>query len=209
MSNNNNGLLLLAAGASSRMGSPKQLLPIEGKPLLIHLLEEIFKTDYRLAVIVVGAHADAIQNTLNERAIDIIKNSNWQSGIGSSISCGVNYLLKKVSKLETICVLTTDQFFVNSLHLMNLSQQFDRSYKQGKTIVASEYNKMAGVPAIFHQSEFEKLRHLKEDIGARKIIIQAQSENKVATIPFPDGKYDIDTPEDYQHLLTIIEKRRN
>ena len=114
-----------------------------------------------------------------------------------------------MSNLETISVLTTDQYFVNSLHLMNLSEQFGRFYKEGKTIVASEYNNMAGVPAIFHQSEFEKLLHLKEDIGARKIILKAQSENKVATIPFPDGKYDIDTPEDYQHLLTIIKERSN
>ena len=125
------------------MGTPKQLLPIAGKPLIIHLLEEVLQTDFQVAVIVVGVYSKEIKKTVKDYSIDVIENPNWQLGIGTSISCGVKYLLKKVSNLHTISVLTTDQYFVNSLHLMNLTEQFDRFYKEGKTIVATLFSDCA------------------------------------------------------------------
>ena len=83
------GLVLLAAGASSRMGQPKQLLPIHGKPLLRHVAEIALSAPVSPVVIVLGANAAQIKPTLDGLALHVIVNAAWRDGMASSLRAGI------------------------------------------------------------------------------------------------------------------------
>ncbi|WKN32689.1 nucleotidyltransferase family protein [Porifericola rhodea] len=190
-----NAIIILAAGSSSRMGQPKQLLPFEGKTLLQRAAEEALKANTAEVWVVLGCNAEKIRGSAEKLPVKIVINSDWASGMGSSIRTGVHAALKSNASLEGICIMLTDQPYVNAKHLEKLIRTHSSTYKP---LIASEYKGILGVPAYFHHTYFSALLQLKADQGARKLILKNQQD--VTGIAFPQGITDIDTPEDY-HLL--------
>jgi molybdenum cofactor cytidylyltransferase len=185
-------ILLLAAGASTRFGSPKQLLPFRGKPLIRHLAEVAIQSKANTIYVVLGAQAEKIGQELSGLAVQIIINEQWQEGIGSSLRAGVQALPETT---EAVLIMLGDQPLVTSDHLNSIIETHQST---GKAIVASAYAESLGVPVLFARRFFPELQRLSGDRGARQIIQNHSAE--VAGIPFPDGVVDIDTTSDLQHL---------
>ncbi len=191
----NIAIIILAAGQSSRLGSPKQLLTYKGKNLLQHTVDEALETGCSSVLVVLGTDNELLRNELKDKPVIIIENKGWEEGMASSIRCGLETIANTILRPDSIIFMVCDQPYVSSSLLLNLMKKKNET---GKHIVASSYNDEAGTPALFHRSFFPALMELKGDKGARKLI--SYNPEQVATVPFPEGEKDIDTKEDYELL---------
>jgi molybdenum cofactor cytidylyltransferase len=189
---NNFGIILLAAGGSSRLGRPKQLLPYGNKTLVQHVLDTALAASPKQMVMVTGAHRElAPEND----SFHTIHNADWKEGIASSIRCGLHAILKNEPGLEAVIFIVCDQPYISATLLKELT---DAHAVTGKEIVASAYADTVGIPALFGKSFFTALLQLKGDEGAKRIIMQ--NPESVAVVGFPQGNIDIDTAGDYAAL---------
>lgn len=192
-------IILLAAGESSRMGQPKQLLKVRGTSLLRLAAEEATKSQLGPVVVVLGAFADKMEAVLENMVYDQVHNKHWQEGMGTSIKAGILHVQQAYPDCAGIIVMLCDQPYADAAHLAKLVQTYHGSHKP---IIASAYKSTLGVPAYFHRSYFDRLGQLENHIGARKLI-QAYSQD-AAAVSFPMGGIDVDTPEDYTILKDKI-----
>ena len=189
-------ILILAAGNSSRLGSPKQLIEFEGKTL-IERITEVALSISEDVLIVLGGNSDLILPKLErfEDKISTVFNPDWQQGMGSSIRVGVE---KLVDKSDLILILLSDQPFISKVLLQNMLQTFANYHNP---IVSCVYNNTLGVPILFNKSVFPELLKLSGDKGAKSFL--HIYENRISTIDFPEGVFDIDTIEDVENLKSI------
>ena len=190
------GIILLAAGASSRMGQSKQLLKINNETLLLHSIHCAVAAGSHRTVVVLGANEEAHRKVIEHAGIDIIINKDWATGIGSSIKAGLKYLVAQAPSLDAAIIMVCDQPHVTSDFLKRIIQSHIES---SKSIVASKYAEVLGVPALFHKIYFSALLSLPNDRGAKKII--GQHVPDTLAIDFPEGSIDLDTMEDYQQFI--------
>lgn len=197
LKNMNVGLVILAAGASIRMGTPKQILPIFGKPMIIHLIDEAFKTNCHPVTVVLGANKEKIVPVLEGIPVTLVDNPFWASGMGSSVRMGLvgSYLLTK--GIEALIFITSDMPYVNADLLNELIKLAESN--DDKTIVATKYAGTLGIPVLFKKPHFEEILELNGQFGAKQIIEKHKS--KVLELAFENGKTDLDTKEDYYEFL--------
>lgn len=186
------GIIILAAGSSSRLGQPKQLLMCKNKTLLQHAIDEATAISDCLVIVVVGAKKDEIVSKIHFSSAQFIDNKNWSEGMSSSIRIGLSALIKENPSLHSVIIMLCDQPFVSS-QLLQQIREAEASSDKG--IVASFYKETAGVPALFTSKYFEQLLSLQGNEGAKKIVML--NGDDVATVPFPLGLVDIDTMQDY------------
>jgi molybdenum cofactor cytidylyltransferase len=186
------GIMILAAGASRRLGQPKQLIEFQGKTLLEHTVDCAIASQVCSTVVVLGEVL--YQNPLCR----ILLNPNWSEGMAASIRCGLNELVSARSDLSAVIISVCDQPFISTDLFNQLIAQYQT---QPSLIVAASYGDVLGVPALFDRQLFPELRQLQGDTGARKIIQKYQRDCQ--STPFPQGGIDIDTPTDLQFLVNI------
>lgn len=191
----NCAIVILAAGTSSRLGSPKQLLSYKGKTLLRHAVDTALQTGCQSVFVVLGASIDLLRNEVKDKPVIVIENSGWQEGLASSIRCGMGNIASTILRPDCVIFMVCDQPYVNSSLLLSL---LEKKQETGKPIVACCYNDKIGTPALFHKSFFPALMQLKGDAGAKKIIQEYGNES--VTVLFPEGIIDIDTLADYEAL---------
>jgi molybdenum cofactor cytidylyltransferase len=190
------GILILAAGNSSRLGEPKQLLRYKGKTLISNVVDAATSLVPTRVTVVTGANAELISNELSKSSVSIVYNPHWQEGMSSSIRIGITHLKDKNPHLQGVILSVSDQPFVSSSLFLTL---IETAKSTGKSIVASLYDNTFGTPVLFQKQYFDSLLCLKGVEGAKKLIKQFPED--VATIPFPLGGIDIDTQEDYRLLI--------
>lgn len=183
------GTIILAAGASSRLGQPKQLLEHNGVPLVRHMAQLAIDLNAGPIVVVTGANAAAVTEALHDLRVRHIHNPHWETGMAGSLKIGVETLEKTFP--EAILVLLTDQPYVSRALLEQLAEQATSTHK---AIIASQYGDVLGVPILFRPAFFDKLKALTGDTGARKLV--RDHPDDVASVPFDQGSIDLDTPED-------------
>jgi molybdenum cofactor cytidylyltransferase len=183
-------ILILAAGASTRMGRPKQMLVVDGQPLLMHSVREATATGADVFV-VIGAHAEEHKALLSSLPIHLVEHTQWQNGMGSSLKAGLKKILAANPAATGVLVMLCDQPKVSRAHLETLLNCAAQSEKE---IVASHYDQTLGVPALFKQSMFSSLLALGDEAGAAKLI--RNHPDSVEVVDFPEGSIDLDTPED-------------
>lgn len=186
-------IVILAAGGSKRIGSPKQFLVYEGHSLLRHVAEIATQSEATMTYVVAGAETVRVKAELAGLSLHIIENKNWQEGLSSSLRAGINALPKNIN---AALLMLCDQPKVTTRLLNTLITSYQSS---GKSIVACEYGKTLGVPALFDRSLFSELLTLTGDQGAKGII--TRYADRAVQIPFPEGNIDIDTPSDYEALM--------
>jgi molybdenum cofactor cytidylyltransferase len=189
------GAVILAAGGSSRLGQPKQLLMFRGEPLVVRAVRAATEAHCAPVVVVVGDTGNAIRHELRETSSVIVENPEWQHGLGTSIRRGLEYLTESTPTGDGAILLACDQPLVKASTLTALIAGQD---KTRKPIVVSSYANTLGVPAFFDRSCFEALIALPDDSGAKSLI--SARPNDVAAIPFEEGAIDIDTPADWERL---------
>lgn len=188
------GLIILAAGESSRMGKPKQLLPFSGHSLIQHMVQSGLTSRCFPVVVVLGANAALIKLDISDLPVFIAENTQWEEGMASSIRIGMDMLLSVNSSVEGVIIMLCDQPYVKATLLNHFIEEYQLTHK---SLIASSYAGTLGVPALFCKSLFPILMQLKGQEGARKIIAHV---TEVHSISFPEGEIDIDTPEDYLNL---------
>ena len=188
-------IIILAAGASTRLGRPKQLLPWQGVTLLQHAVKTALTVTTQ-PVVVIGANGEHLAAALDPGQVKLVFNPNWQQGIASSIRCGLQALLNRTPEPDQVIFMVCDQPFVTPELLLDL---INEQQKSRKPIVASAYADTRGIPALFDRSLFPQLLDLQGDTGARKIIMQYGGD--VASVTFEKGAYDIDTEGQYKELV--------
>jgi molybdenum cofactor cytidylyltransferase len=194
------GLIVLAAGASTRMGSPKQLLPYRGNSFVRHIVEVAIASVCQPIAVVLGASAERIKPEINQLPVQIVDNQQWAEGMGSSIRVGIEALLAVNQNLEAVMIALCDQPFVSS---QTINQLIEAYHLTGKPIIASEYSGTLGVPVVFSCTLFSELMALKSNEGAKQLI--KQHIHEVFSLPFSAGAIDVDTPKDYEQFQTLIE----
>jgi len=189
----NVAIVILAAGASSRMGQSKQLLPLRDTTVLNHAIAIALGARPGVVCVVLGAHAAQHRESIRSFPVEIVVNEQWGTGMGSSLKAGLKHIETHHPAIAAALFMVCDQPALTTQHLLNLIQT------AGKPIVASYYGGSAGVPALFKRSFFPALNVLGNDQGAKKIF--QQFPEQVAFVNFPEGAMDLDTPEDYQNYL--------
>ena len=186
-------IVILAAGGSTRLGSPKQLLKDNQGETLIRRIGKIAQSiPIEKIVCILGAQHEVIGTELEDLAITTIVNDQWSSGIASSIILSVKTISEEDPAVEAILFLVCDQPFVDKVVIESILHSY---IKTQKPIVASQYQKILGTPALFHRSIFPALMLLNGDRGAGKVI--QENMDRVALIEFEAGIFDIDTQGDY------------
>lgn len=196
------GIILLAAGSSSRLGQSKQLLDVEGQPLLRRSVGAAYACAGANTLVVLGAQHETHEKAIADLPVQITVNNHWEDGMGSSLKEGLNFLRNFIADLEAIVVMVCDQPLVTSEHLNKIIREHAQSRQK---IVASGYASTLGVPALFHRSLFDPIMKLDDQHGAKKII--ESHRELVKTIEFPEGVIDIDTRDDYAHYQNSFEKK--
>ncbi|WP_218598173.1 NTP transferase domain-containing protein [Polaribacter sp. NJDZ03] len=195
----NIAILVLAAGKSSRMNSIKQLEKINEKTLLELTLEKIQCVYTSTIFCILGANADKIKPEIRTKDIQFIENVNFEEGLSSSIVSGIEYLKNKEFNLEGIFILLADQPAINVAYIEDMIHLF---YQNKNSIIASNYGKKFGVPAIFPKKYFSNLLLIKGDKGAKEFISKKKNEILCSTIT--TNFLDIDTKEDLQRYKKSI-----
>lgn len=188
---NDNAIVILAAGASRRLGIPKQLVEIDGQTLIRHAVETALAADSGSVHVVIGADEARVRAELEGLPVAILVNEQWNEGIASSIRVAVAALRDRAT---TITLMLCDQPGVTADVLRRLFENFRTMHA---TVIASRYPEGPGVPALFHKDHFDALQSLRGDIGARQLI--RELDRDVVMIPF-DSPDDIDTPADIARL---------
>ena len=188
------GVVLLAAGGSGRMGTPKQLLPFGGKPLVRHCAEAALAA-FQPLIAVVGASAAEVEAALAGVPVQVVHNVLWERGVGTSIQAGVRRA--EELGLEGVVLLPADQPLVTAEHLRALREKHGTS---GKPIVASRYAGTVGVPVLFSRQYFPHLLRLEASKGCKGIIIS--NEQDTLLVDCQAAEFDIDTPDDYASLAS-------
>jgi molybdenum cofactor cytidylyltransferase len=194
--------VVLAAGASTRLGQPKQLVAFEGESLLRRTARLAFEADCSPVCVVLGFESERMRPELAGFPAQIVVNPGWQDGMGSSLRCGMETLRVADPEPDAVLLLVCDQPRLTASHLRELLANHQAGHKAGEiTITASVYARRAGVPAVFSSKVFPELLVSVGDRGARDVIQAHAAE--VRSISWPAGAFDLDRPED----LTTIERQ--
>jgi len=180
--------VVLAAGASTRFGSPKQLVRIGGRPLLHTVVARAAEVTGNALIVVLGSGAAQLAPLLKHTPGSVVVNRQWREGLASSIRAGVARL---PSTCAGVLLVLADQAAVTTDDLKRLAGTWRR---RPQYIVAALYAGAAGAPAIFPRSSFTDLAALRGDAGARSIL--RRSADRLVRVPMPGAELDLDTPED-------------
>ncbi|WP_044233502.1 nucleotidyltransferase family protein [Haliscomenobacter hydrossis] len=190
------GIVILAAGASTRMGQPKQLLQVGEESLLQRAVRIALSTPYRPVVVVLGANREQIEPSLQGLEVLRVYNPDWATGMGGSIATGLAHLLQQAPALQQVLILVGDQPLLDSAHLLTLVNATNNGTCP---MVVSRYANTTGVPALFDQSLFADLLALHGAQGAKSVI--QKHVDQAAIVDFAAGALDIDTPEEWATFL--------
>ncbi|HEV2763286.1 MAG TPA: nucleotidyltransferase family protein [Pyrinomonadaceae bacterium] len=189
------GAVVLAAGASSRMGSPKQTLSYRGESLLRRAALAALGAGCRPVVVVTGAHAELSRRELEGLDVREVLNELWETGMASSIRAGVEGLVSIAPEVAAVVLMLCDQPHVSAEVISGLVAAHRA---EGNSIVASAYGGSFGVPAVFGRALFAELARLEGAAGAKQVIKRHASAAHF--LPFPCGEVDVDTPDDFSRL---------
>ena len=192
-------VVVLAAGSSSRLGSPKQLLAVGGQNLVQHAVSVALSSRIGPVLVVTGANRKAVEETLEDMDVQLAYNPDWQEGMGASIRWGTQVALGLYPETEGLLFMVCDQPFI---HAEVLRALLEWQRETGKPIVTSSYEGVRGTPALYHASLFDELKSLQGDTGARPLL--QRYATAIESVPFEQGRTDIDTRADYERYLQTL-----
>ena len=185
--------LVLAAGGSTRLGRPKQLVRLRGEPLLIRTCRMASAVTDGAVIVVLGADALRLRGLLERHGnkLTIVHNAAWREGMAGSLRAG---LARVPPGTDGLLILLVDQARVATADLVRL---VDRWRRHSGRRAAAHYQGRAAVPAIIPRRLFAALRSLEGDTGARKLL---QGLDGLSLVAMPTAAFDIDTPQDVAAL---------
>ncbi len=180
--------VILAAGGSTRLGEPKQMLRWRGATLLERAVRTAGAAGFDPVIVVLGAAAARISEESDLRSAWVVVNPRWAEGMAGSIRAGVE-LAQGFPAVDGVVLLLCDMPGVEEAHLRALVEA-------GDAVVGSGYAGRVGVPAYVARERFADLLALEGDAGARTLL-----EGARAILLSTAAARDVDTPEDAAQLL--------
>jgi molybdenum cofactor cytidylyltransferase len=189
---------VLAAGGSTRLGAPKQLIDFRGEPLIRRAANFAAEAGAAPVVVVLGAGAADIARALDGLShITTVVNEQWRTGLASSLAAGIRELHRLDARADGVLIATADQPLVDASALRRLLAAF----AEGARLVAAEYSGTIGVPAVIGREHFDALLAREGDAGAGRWL-RTQAD-VVRHLPLPEAAVDIDTAEDAALLASF------
>ena len=189
-------VIVLAAGASTRLGSPKQLARVQDVPMLLLMISRAQALAGRAVSVVLGANAAQIMPCLACLDVAVVVNRGWAEGLASSIRAGVERL---PGHCDGALLLLADQCAVTSADLQRLAHVW---HQDPLAIVSAQYGGDWGVPAIFPCGSFPALLALRGEHGAKALL--RHPVGRRVGVPIANAAIDIDTVQDLQALGTAM-----
>lgn len=181
------GIAILAAGASRRLGQPKQLVAIDGQPLVARTARIAAALGCDGVAVVLGCEAERVGAALRDIACEPLQNPAWEEGMASSIRVAARWA--ELRGFAALMLLVCDHVRLDRAHLLQLWAAWSANPSQP---VASSYGETRGIPAVFPRADYGALSLLQGDRGAAALL----RAREVTQVAWPDGVYDLDTPED-------------
>lgn len=194
--------IVLAAGAARRMGRPKQLLPLAGKPLVWHVADTACRAGLSEVIVVTGSQRAAVTEAVADLPVRPVHNPGWQAGQASSLRAG---LAAAAPETAAAIFLLADQPLVSP----DIIRALVAAWRAGGTIVVPTASGRRGNPVLFDLGCWRRqLVALSGDAGARGII--AANPGEVQAVPVADEAifFDVDTPDDYIKLQELYSERK-
>ena len=189
------GAIVLAAGGSERMGQPKQLLPLAGRPMVHHVTSALVALGLSQVIVVTGAHAEAVGAALADLPVDILVNDSWTDGMSSSMRAGLRALHPEI---QAVLLVLADQPALTAELLQSLIARYRAT---GAPVVAPVYRGQRGNPVLFDRALFPELLSVRGDRGGRALIDWYGEQVELVRVNDPAVIADVDSPEDYQAML--------
>lgn len=184
--------IVLAAGASTRMGRPKQLLPVGGRPMLTLAVDAARAAGCEPTVVVLGRDAEACRTLVDRDDTVTIFNSGWQRGMGTSLRAGAQSLPADAS---AAFVLLADQPAVTVETLARLRAA---ATDAGRPVAVASYAGTVGPPVFVSGATLNLLRNWPDDHGAKALWLERADD--VVRVECPEAAGDVDTPQDYERV---------
>jgi molybdenum cofactor cytidylyltransferase len=186
---------VLAAGASRRLGVPKQLLKWrEGCSLVRQTAQRLCAARVRRSAVIVGASAAQVVESLAGLDVDVVSSEDYQEGMAASIRAAAAWASQRAAEALLLCVC--DQPSLGTPHLDSLLA----AWSADGCLSASYYAEKCAVPAVFPARYFAELQRLRGDRGAASILAAA---SPVALVEWPEGELDVDTPSDWARAVRL------
>jgi molybdenum cofactor cytidylyltransferase len=191
--------IVLAAGRSSRLRRPKQLLPVHGEPLLRYTVRRVLASGLDDVLVVVGHAANSIRAAIADLPVTVVENPEYELGQSTSVRAGLAALPPET---DAAVFLLGDQPGVSSEVIDRLIDAWQAS---GAPVVAPRYADGIGNPILFDHRVFPEFAHLTGDTGAKPIVEAHKCAGDLVTVSTPGPTpRDIDTEEDYERLLASL-----
>ena len=189
--------VILAAGGSTRMGETKQLLPIDGQPMVRRVVAATCAAGLAQIVVVLGAHAPAIEQALAGLAVDIVYNEDWEEGMSTSLRAGLGALRADV---EATMVILADQPNLTPELLQTLAGRYRTNRAP---IVVPLYEGQRGNPVLLARTLFPELLAVEGDKGGRMLITTYRDQVDFVQVTDPAVIVDVDTRADYERAKRL------
>lgn len=201
--------ILLAAGLSSRMGQPKQLLPFGEKTIVETVVDNMLNSKFSKVVVVLGHYADKIQELIDEYPVTKVINPDYREGMLTSAQVGIKslnltkddkYLREaKYADSTAFSIMLVDQPFITSTLIDTV---IDAYVQTDKGIVLPSYQYKRGHPVIFHQKYADNILALDADSDGVRTLYKLHSEDiHYINVDTDAVLRDIDYKEDYENAL--------
>jgi len=192
--------VVLSAGESSRMGSPKALLPISGMPFIEEIVRALKGTKVDDIIVVVGHHAAEIQERIAHLPITVVVNEDYKKGQLSSLVAALRSLQSRTdsAKIDGLLVHLVDHPFISP---PLVDEMIDRFYQSRKLIVVPRCRGRRGHPVLFSRALFSELLRTPVDQGAKAVVHAHRDQTLEVETEYEGVTIDIDTPEEYRRYL--------
>lgn len=195
--------VILAAGRAARMGKPKQLLLLDGRPLVWHVAATACRSELDQVMVVSGAYAAEVREALAGLPLEIVHNPSWEDGQSGSLAAAV---LAAAPAAKAMVFMLADQPLVDEVLINRLVDAYRSS---GAGIVAPYWQNRRGNPVLFDLGMWRQaLLELNGDAGARSIIDKNMAAVHRVELEAGEAFLDVDTPADYEQVGRLWRSRK-
>lgn len=197
--------IILAAGKSERMGKPKLLLPVKGKPMFVHPIERAIEAELAPVFIIGGQYFDLVKEAMPRNGhIKAIFNPDYAKGLSTSLQKGIN-AVKNSS--DATMVFLGDQPLIPPNVVQELIQNFKLYRHKRIKIVRPRYGGRHGHPILFSSELFSEFEGLSGDQGGKSIIKRYKEYVREISYSIREWGMDVDTEKDYKKIITLSKKQ--